>query len=367
MTGVKQIATIVGARPQFIKAAPLSIALQQRFDQIIIHTGQHYDPSMSEVFFVQLSIPKPNCYLDVGSGSHAVQTARILERVEAVLRDVRPDVAVVFGDTNTTLGAALAAAKLNIPIAHVEAGLRSFRKDMPEEINRVLTDHLATWLFAPSEVAVNNLRREGISAGVHQVGDIMLDALRLFERATGASEILERLEVVQGQYVLLTVHRHDNADDLNRIENIFRALKRIDRPIVFPCHPRTRKTMNELGLELVGDGIARVKGSPLVKVIPPVGYLEMLALEKYASLILTDSGGVQKEAYWLGVPCVTLRHETEWPETIQVGANILAGTNPDDILDAIRRFETEGVPNSVDRTIYGDGHTAEKICRVLGG
>ena len=347
--------TVLGARPQFIKAAPLSVALRRRFTEISVHTGQHYDHQMSAVFFEQLGIPAPDHHFGVGSGPHGAQTGAMLTRLEEVMQRERPDVVLVYGDTNSTLAGALAAAKLQIPVAHVEAGLRSFNRAMPEEINRVVTDHLSTWLFAPSALAERQLAAEGVCRGVHVVGDIMLDAvLQHAERARQISPYPEAAHVSAGAFYLCTVHRAENTDHPERLRGILDGLARLDQPVVLPLHPRTRKRLAEFGLT----------PQPNVRVIEPVGYLDMLQLERSASAILTDSGGVQKEAYYLEVPCVTLREETEWTETTDLGWNLLAGTEPDAILTAVERHRQGRHPHP---PLYGTGDAAERIVRVFDG
>lgn len=351
-----KIATVLGARPQFIKAAPVSRAFQtygtdhpdRPVRELIIHTGQHYDDEMSAVFFREMSIPEPHFHLGVASGSHGQQTGQMLQRIEDVLLHEKPDVVLVYGDTNSTLAGALAAAKLNIPLAHVEAGLRSFNRLMPEEINRVVVDHVSSLLLCPSHVAIEHLRTEGITAGVHLVGDVMADALSLFSAmADSGSDIHKRLRLVKGAYLLATVHRAENTNDPERLAGILSAFGQVDEPIVLPLHPRTKKVIDSLGLAVPKQ----------VRVIKPVGYLDMIALEKSSRMILTDSGGIQKEAYWLGVPCVTLRDETEWVETIESGWNQLVGAEADKIVRAIRSFaRPESRPG-----LYGDGRAAERI------
>jgi len=355
-----KIATVLGARPQFIKAAPVSRAFQtycadhpeRPVREVIIHTGQHYDDEMSAVFFREMSIPEPQYHLGVASGSHGQQTGQMLQRIEEVLLHEKPDGVLVYGDTNSTLAGALAAAKLNIPLAHVEAGLRSFNRLMPEEINRVVVDHFSSLLLCPSQVAIDHLHTEGITAGVHLVGDVMADALSLFSAlADSGSDIHERLGLVKGAYLLATVHRAENTDDPERLAGILSAFGQADERIVLPLHPRTKKVIDSLGLTVPRQ----------VKVIKPVGYLDMIALEKSARMILTDSGGIQKEAYWLGVPCVTLRDETEWVETIESGWNQLAGAEEDKIVHTIRSFaRPESRPG-----LYGNGRTAENILNLL--
>ena len=344
---------MVGARPQFVKAAVMSGSLRANHSEILIHTGQHYDHGMSAVFFDELGIPPPDHDLGVGSGSHGAQTGAMLEGIERILIEEKPDVVMVYGDTNSTLAGALAAAKLHLRVAHVEAGLRSFNRRMPEEINRVLTDHLSDLLFCPSDVARGNLAAEGVTSGVHVVGDIMVDAIRIFgERARGQTGLLEELGVKPGGYFLATVHRAENTDDANRLAAILEAFRRLPLPVVFPVHPRTEHRLRDLAL---AEG-------ERVMLIEPVGYLEMLMLESQAEAILTDSGGVQKEAYCLGTPCVTLREETEWIETVESGWNRLCGVDPESILAAV----TSLPPRELARPpVYGDGHAADRIIAAL--
>lgn len=344
--------TVVGARPQFIKASAVSRELRAVHTEILVHTGQHYDSEMSDVFFAELGIPAPNYSLGIGSGSHGQQTGAMLAAVESVLLSERPDAVLVYGDTNSTLAGALAAAKLNIPIAHVEAGLRSFRRNMPEEVNRVVTDHLSRWLFAPSEGARGQLEREGIIDNVRVVGDVMLDAIQLHLARAESSTILERLRLTPKAYYMATVHRADNSDDVGRLTQIFDGLARLDKPVVVPLHPRTRKTL---------DGNVVPVGAA-IRTIAPLGYLDMLALQRNAACVLTDSGGVQKEAYWLSVPCVTLRSETEWVETVATGWNTLAGTDPLTIVAAVERSQR---PQAAHPNLYGDGTAARQISDTL--
>jgi UDP-N-acetylglucosamine 2-epimerase len=351
-----KIVTVVGARPQFIKAAPLSRALraQRGVQEVLVHTGQHYDDAMSAVFFRELDLPPPDLNLGAGSGSHAEQTAAMLTALEAVLLRERPAGVLIYGDTNSTLAAALAAAKLGVPVAHVEAGLRSYNRAMPEEINRVVADALASLLFCPSSVSAANLVREGITRGVHVVGDVMYDAVReaaARARDSVAGPLPARLGVAPGGYLLATVHRAANTDDPARLSAIVAALNALAEPVVFPVHPRTAKALAALDHPL----------APHVQAIAPVGYLDMVALESNARMILTDSGGVQKEAYWLAVPCLTLRGETEWVETVEQGWNRLVGTDPATILAAVAGFHPQGTPPQV----FGDGHAAERIAAIL--
>jgi UDP-N-acetylglucosamine 2-epimerase len=352
-----KILTVVGARPQFIKAAPVSRALRRRTQEVLVHTGQHYDREMSELFFQELSIPEPEYNLGVGSGPHGQQTGQMLIRIEEVLLAERPDWVLVYGDTNSTLAGALAAVKLQMPVAHVEAGLRSFNRTMPEEHNRVLTDHVADLLFCPTLNAVGNLAREGITQGVHLVGDVMYDAvLHNAALAEERSDLLARLGLEPGKYALATVHRPGNTDDPDRLRSILAALADLEMPVLFPVHPRTRQCMARFDL-----GPESKSGS--LTFIDPVGYLDMLALEKHARLIVTDSGGVQKEAYFFAVPCLTLREETEWVETVEAGWNRLVGADPVAIVQAAYDSRPTGSPLPV----FGDGHAAERIAAALIG
>ncbi len=340
--------TVIGARPQFIKASPLSRVLRQEHEEILVHTGQHYDHGMSDVFFEELGIPEPDHHLGIGGGTHGEQTGAMLPALEALMLQRAPDIVIVFGDTNSTLAGALAGAKLGIPVAHVEAGLRSFKRTMPEEINRVVTDHISEYLFVPSEGSRAQLAREGITRGVHVVGDIMLDViLSARERAAG-SKYPGSLGLVRREYYLATVHRAENTDDECRLRGIMSGLQALEQPVVLPLHPRTRARMLALG----------VAAGANVRVIDPVGYLDMVRLQSDAACILTDSGGIQKEAYYLGVPCVTLRDETEWVETVQTGWNVLAGTQPDRIGEAVRDVTAARRPRPV---LYGLGDSAQRI------
>jgi UDP-N-acetylglucosamine 2-epimerase len=356
-SSVKQlkIVTIIGARPQFIKAAAVSRLLRDEADEIILHTGQHYDENLSKVFFDELDIPTPQNNLGVGSGTHGVQTGEMLAKIEAVLIDTQPDWVIVYGDTNSTLAGALAAAKLHIKVAHVEAGLRSFNRLMPEEINRILTDHISDTLFCPSDVAVENLANEGITEKVAIVGDVMADSLSYAaEKAEKLSGILESLNLAPDQYYLATVHRAENTDDPIRLENILDALTSLDKKVVFPIHPRTKRAIENFHYQ------GYLYASNL-ELIDPLGYLDMVRLEASAKMILTDSGGIQKEAYWLRVPCVTLRDETEWVETVQSGWNVLAGGDKEKILEKVLHFK---VPENHPE-LYGDGEAAQKIVDCL--
>lgn len=358
-----KILTIVGARPQFIKAAAISRALRERRQatgagatvERIVHTGQHYDRNMSEVFFEEMDIPKPDYNLEIAGGSHGQMTGRMLEAVEAVLLKEKPDWLLIYGDTNSTLAGALAAAKLHIPVAHVEAGLRSFNMRMPEEVNRILADRVSTLLFCPTSTAVANLEAEGVRDGVHDVGDVMYD-VSLFYRdmALERSTVLDDLKLTAGHYVLATCHRAENTDDPLRLRGIVGALAAIarQRPVVLPLHPRTRKLLAEQGLADELDA---------VKVVDPVSFLDMVRLEQSAQAIVTDSGGVQKEAYFFGVPCLTTRDETEWVETVEAGWNRLVGADAATIVDAYAGLQKP----AAHPLLYGDGHAADRILDLL--
>ncbi|RIX52457.1 UDP-N-acetylglucosamine 2-epimerase (non-hydrolyzing) [Paenibacillus nanensis] len=350
-----KIVTVVGARPQFVKAAPLSKALRKHHREILVHTGQHYDPLLSEVFFEELELPKPDYHLGAGSGSHGVQTAKMLEGIEAVLLGEKPTLALVYGDTNSTLAGALAAAKLSIPIVHVEAGLRSFNRQMPEEINRIMADHLSSLLFCPTDEAVTNLKREGIERGVHKVGDIMYDAvLTYFPVAQEKSRVLERLGLSPRAYCAATIHRKENTDSPKAMEQILKALAQLDLPVVLPLHPRARHFIQQWGLE-------PLLHAPNLKVTEPLPYLDMLNLTGSAAVVLTDSGGLQKEAYMLKVPCLTIRGETEWVETVKHGWNRLAAADDRSILEA---YASIGVPDR-HPPIFGDGRSADSMCEHI--
>jgi UDP-N-acetylglucosamine 2-epimerase len=350
-----KVVTIVGARPQFIKAAAVSHRLRERHREVLVHTGQHYDYSMSGVFFDGLDIPLPDTNLGVGSGGHGEQTGAMLKAIELVLLAECPDRALVYGDTNSTLAGALAASKLSVPIVHIEAGVRSFNRHMPEEINRLVVDRVSDLLLCPSQTAVDNLRSEGVSSNVHLVGDVMLDVL-LWARDRVAGKLsttMRDLRLVRHGYLLATIHRSENTDDLTRLASVLAGVNRISEPVVFPVHPRTRKAIAELGQPL-GEH---------VHFIEPVGYLEMVTLIDSARLVLTDSGGLQKEAYWLGVPCVTLRDQTEWVETVQAGWNVLVGSDADAIVDTVRFFQ----PPARQPELYGDGRAAGRCVELIEG
>jgi len=361
-----KVLTVVGARPQFVKAAPVARALAARgITEVLVHTGQHYDAGLSDVFFEQLHLPRPAHHLGVGSASHGVQTARTLEALEGVILAERPDWVLVYGDTNSTLAGALAAAKVLVPVAHVEAGLRSFNRAMPEEINRVVADHLSQLLFCPTDAAVANLAAEGISRGVHKVGDVMLDSvlynLRLAEQT---ADPLAELGLNPREYYLATVHRAGNTDDPDRLRRLVGLLASLDRPVILPLHPRTAKALETHEIETRGGSLRPVE---------PVPYLQMLLLERNARAILTDSGGVQKEAYFFKTPCVTLRGETEWVETVEAGWNALVSADPERFaaaMAALGSWNGDGAPFPAESSaggeaLYGDGHAAEAIAELL--
>jgi UDP-GlcNAc3NAcA epimerase len=359
-----KILTIIGARPQFIKAATISRCIKNREDihEILVHTGQHYDENLSDIFFTELDIPHPNYHLGIGSSTQGTQTGQMLGAIEKTLFEEKPDWVLVYGDTNSTLAGALAAVKLHIPVAHVEAGLRSFNRQMPEEINRVLTDHAADLLFAPTPVAVQNLKNEGIpEKQIHLVGDVMQDAALYYGDKSGkCSRILNKLNLLPREYILATLHRAENTDNAQRLNAICDALIAVAQkiPVILPLHPRTKKTLVK---ERILD-----KVSVHLRLIDPVGYLDMVALEKNAQLIATDSGGVQKEAFFHRVPCVTLREETEWVELVEQGFNRLAGANNTEMI-VIAIKESLGKKDHLpwNTPLYGNGKTAETILSIL--
>jgi UDP-GlcNAc3NAcA epimerase len=353
----KTIVTIIGARPQFIKAAVVSRALKQfetTAEEKIIHTGQHFDANMSDIFFDELDIPKPHFHLGVGGGTHAQNTGRMMEKIEAVLLEEKPSMVLVYGDTDSTLAGALAAVKLHIPVAHVEAGLRSFNKKMPEEVNRILTDHAADILFTPTTTATTHALAEGIAIEkIQQAGDVMYDAA-LYYSSKASNTIIEKLLLQPKHFILTTLHRAENVDDRNRLQQILNGLAQSNMPVVLPMHPRTKKRLQEFGLAL----------PPNVRIIEPVGYLEMIKLEEQAALIATDSGGVQKEAYFHQTPCVTMRDETEWVELVECGANILTGADENKIADAIQRsLATQ--KEIFSRPLYGKGDAGHLIAKAI--
>jgi len=348
-----KILTIIGARPQFIKAAPVSRVLRKEIDEKIIHTGQHYDANMSDIFFEELHIPKPDYHLGVGSGNHGKQTGEMMAKIEDIVLSEQPDYLMVYGDTNSTLAGALVAAKLHVPVIHIEAGLRSFNKKMPEEVNRIMTDHVSEFLFCPTDTAITNLTNENITHNVFNIGDVMYDAvLYNQELAKESSTILQDTGITAKDYHLITIHRAENTDDLEKMKNILEAFSKIDETKVWPIHPRTKHKLADYGLNL--DEV------PNLKIIDPVGYLDMLTLEANAKKIVTDSGGVQKEAYFMKVPCVTIREQTEWVETLEGEANILTGTDTEKILAAVQKEV-----NPQYKEVFGDGHASEKIVEII--
>ncbi len=376
----RKVLTVVGARPQIIKAAAIGRAIagafKGRLKEVLLHTGQHYDANMSQVFFDELGIAPPDIQLGVGSGLHGVQTARMIEGIEAAIVEQRPDVLMLYGDTNSTMAGAVAAAKLHVPVAHVEAGLRSFNKAMPEEINRIVCDHCSTWLFCPTRTAVGNLQREGFSLErqgpatidrphVVLTGDVMYDnSLYFLQMAADRSTLVADLGLVQEGYLLVTVHRNTNTDDPHRLAAILKGLLAIKHehqlPLVMPLHPRARKNLDALPDKILRERFLR---SADVHVIPPAGFLDMTALEGGARLVITDSGGVQKEAYFFGKPCVILRAETEWVELVDGGDAILVDVDPERMITAAGTLMLrKATPR---RDLFGDGHAAEHICEQL--
>jgi UDP-GlcNAc3NAcA epimerase len=347
-----RIVTVVGNRPQFVKAAAVSRLLRERTDELIVHTGQHYDDELSRVFFDELNVPAPDRELDAGGGTNTAQTARILGALEPVLAELSPSLVLVYGDTNSTLAGALAASQAGIPTGHVEAGMRSFDRSMPEELNRVLTDHASELLLCSTETAMLNLEREGVRGESHLVGDVMADVSLAFrDIAEERSQVLDQLGLGEGSYLVVTAHRAGNVDRPERLEALVALLEALPAAVVLPLHPRTRERLTAAGLMDRLDGI---------KVVPPLGYLDFMKLARHARAVLTDSGGVQKEAYLLGVPCVTLRDTTEWVETVEAGWNTLVDLDPAAALAALERRPPES------RTeLYGGGHAAERVCEVL--
>lgn len=356
-----KILTVVGARPQFIKASAVSrvVARATGLTEVLVHTGQHYDQNMSDVFFSELDIPSPAYNLGIGSGTHGTQTGSMLQAIESVILQEKPDIVLVYGDTNSTLAGGLAAAKLRVPVAHIEAGLRSFNRDMPEEINRVLVDHLAQYLFAPTESASKQLLREGCTLDtVHVVGDVMFDAA-LYFAARADTQAIEAAGLTPGEYVLATIHRAENTDDRERLLSITEGLLAVAEgtPILFPVHPRTSAAL--------GNQLARLRAHRNIRVLPPLSYLAMIAAERHARLVVTDSGGVQKEAFFFGVPCVTLRTETEWVELVELGWNtVLVPDSAPNIAAGIASRLIAPLPSSTARP-FGDGSAGSKIAAIL--
>lgn len=360
-----KILTVVGARPQFIKAAPVSRKLRKSMAEILVHTGQHYDENMSQVFFDELDIPYPDYNLGVGSGSHGEMTGQMLIEIEKLLQTEHPDALMVYGDTNSTLAGALAAAKLLIPVIHVEAGLRSYNMEMPEEQNRVITDHLAHLLLCPTNTAVENLAKEGVTDNVYNTGDVMCDAILFYKRSADQryqnikdlelSFLSAKAEQLPEKWILATIHRAENTNEAAKIEEILEAFEKMPYPVIFPVHPRTRSMVLELNKKYCYKNILLVQ---------PVSYLEMIFLTSHAQHVITDSGGLQKECYILRTPCVTIRDQTEWVETLQGGHNVLSPPETTEILHKVHRM-TPSFENI--SSYYGDGHAAEKIVGIIEG
>jgi UDP-GlcNAc3NAcA epimerase len=348
-----RVLTVIGNRPQFIKAAAVSHRLREAADEVLVHTGQHYDDELSAVFFDELGLPRPEHHLDLGGGSNTAQTARMLAALEPLLAAERPDAVLVYGDTNSTLAGALAGAQAGVPVAHVEAGMRSFDRDMPEELNRVLADHASALLLCSSETAAGNLRTEGVAGTVTVVGDVMVDvALLLAPRARERTAILDAVAVAPGEYLLATAHRAGNVDDPERLAALVEVLLAVPAPVVLPLHPRTEERLRAAGL------LESLRAA--VTVTPPLGYLDFTALLLHSRAVLTDSGGVQKEAYLAGVPCVTLRPSTEWTETVEAGWNALVDLDPGAAVAALERpVPAERLP------LYGDGRAGERVVAAL--
>jgi UDP-GlcNAc3NAcA epimerase len=375
-----KIVTVIGARPQIIKAAAISRAIADHYSheitEVIVHTGQHYDDNMSEVFFTEMNIPRPKHQLSVGSGNHGIQTAKMLEGIEAVLLSEKPDALLVYGDTNSTLAGALAAVKLHIPVVHIEAGLRSYNKSMPEEINRIACDHCSTLLFVPTEQGIHNLLKEGFSLDakenatldhpkVFKTGDIMFDNSMYFaEKSRENKRIADELQLQDGHFILCTIHRDSNTDLAENLNNIVQGLLSIQaisqQTLVLPLHPRTRKKMAEL---LPPELLETLKSRSGIKIIEPAGFLDMISLESRCSMVITDSGGVQKEAYFFQKPCIILRDQTEWVEIVENGNAILVGANQEAMIAAFESFQ--GQESLSYPPIFGDGHAAEAICRLM--
>jgi UDP-GlcNAc3NAcA epimerase len=350
-----KILTIVGNRPQFVKAAAVSGLLRERHEEVLVHTGQHYDDSLSRVFFEELGLDRPDRELDIGGGSNTSQTARMLTALEPLIGELRPDATVVYGDTNSTLAGALGAAQAQVPVVHVEAGMRSFERDMPEELNRILSDHVSTLLLCSSEIAAKNLQAESVSGRVEIVGDVMVDvAMRWSSRAREDTDALARYDVEPDAYLLMTVHRAGNVDNLARLDMLAKLVRDLPVPIIFPLHPRTRARLQESSLL---DQLDEIDGLTLTE---PLGYLEFSALLTHARAVVTDSGGVQKEAYLASVPCVTLRVSTEWVETVEAGWNTLVDLDPPLALAALHRR-----PPAEHPQLYGDGRAAERCVQAI--
>jgi len=352
---MKKVLTIAGTRPQLVKVAAVSRVLRKSFHEILVNTGQHYDYNMAGVFFDELNIPKPDYDLGIGSDTHGRQTGKMMIAIEEVVEKEQPNAILVYGDTNSTLAASIVASKLHIPLFHIEAGLRSYNKEMPEEINRIMTDHVSTFLFAPTEVAKDNLKDEGIVDGIHIVGDVMYDAVKYNINLAEKRYNLKQFGLSQKEYILGTIHRADNTDNKKRLEAILQGFASIKDVVYLPLHPRTKKKIEEFGLNNI------LEKSNNIKIVEPISYLEMLYLEKNAKAIVTDSGGVQKEAYFAKVPCITLREQTEWVETIEIGWNQLVNPLKVDLTAKLSNLqdgqEVEGV--------YGNGQAAEQIVAIM--
>ncbi|HEY6780801.1 MAG TPA: UDP-N-acetylglucosamine 2-epimerase (non-hydrolyzing) [Thermoleophilaceae bacterium] len=350
-----RIVTVIGNRPQFVKAAAVSRLLGERHEELLVHTGQHYDDELSRIFFDELGVPAPARELAAGSGSNTAQTARILAALEPLLVELEPELVLVYGDTNSTLAGALAGAQRRIPVGHVEAGMRSFDRTMPEELNRVLTDHASELLLCSTETAMANLEREHVPGEAHLVGDVMADVSLAFrDVAEQRSQALEQRGLVAGGYLVVTAHRAGNVDDPGRLARLVELIEALPRPLVLPLHPRTRARLEASGL------LTRLEGADGIELAPPLGYLDFLKLTRHARAVLTDSGGVQKEAYLLGVPCVTLRDRTEWVETVDAGWNMLVDLDRDAALAALERPLPPTRPE-----LYGGGRAATRVCDVL--
>ncbi len=348
-----KICTIVGARPQFIKCAPVSRELRKHFHEVLIHTGQHYDKNMSETFFKELAIPEPDYNLGVGSANHGEQTAKMLVAVEEILIDLKPDLVMIYGDTNSTIAGALAASKLHIPVAHVEAGLRSYNRKMPEEINRIVADKLSKYLFAPTQTAVDNLAKEGQTDSVYNVGDVMFDSFLFNLSRIDKDKVLNKFQLKSKEFILATVHRPQNTDDPIILKALISALQNLDELIIFPIHPRTHNLMKKFDITVRSDNL---------KLIDPISYQEMIVLEKNTKVIITDSGGVQKEAYFAGVPSIVLRGETEWVELVENGWAKLIGSDFSQINSLLTRSIDISQSNN---KIFGDGYASQKITEIL--